>query len=170
MIGSLGVVNEATGIPRVDVAELDAAFEALRPCLTRLCGSLAGAADADDVVQDVYLVARQRIGQLTDPRALDGWLRRIAVNRCYDHRRRARRLADRLPFLVRSAPPARDMGLAELVERLPQRQRTIVVLHYAYGYGLHEIAELLGLTHVNVRTIIARARQRLLADWQEGDR
>ncbi len=170
MIGSLGVVNEAAGIPRVDLATLDAAFSALRPRLTRLTGSLVGAAEADDVVQDVYLVARQRIGQLTDPAALDGWLRRIAVNRCYDHRRRERRLADRLPLLVRTSPSTRDMGLAELVERLPHRQRTIVVLHYAYGYGLQEIAELLGLTHVNVRTIIARARQRLLADWLEGDR
>jgi DNA-directed RNA polymerase specialized sigma24 family protein len=44
------------------------------------------------------------------------------------------------------------------------------VLHYAYGYGLHEIADLLDVTHVNVRTIVARARQRLLAEWQEAMR
>lgn len=169
MIGSMDALPEPAAITATAIADLDAAFEAMRPRLTRLCGSLVGAGDADDVVQDVYLVARQRIRQLSDPSALDAWLRRIAVNRCYDHRRRARRLTDRLPFLVRTAPPAPDAGLAELVERLPQRQRTIVVLHYAYGYGLHEIAQLLDLTHVNVRTIIARARHHLLAQWQEDE-
>lgn len=171
MIGQMGAMGDTIGLPATTVADLDAAFEAIRPGLARLCGSLVGAAEADDVVQDVYVVARKRIGQLTDPRALEPWLRRIAVNRCYDHHRRAKRLVERLPLLVRAPVAAsRDTGLGELVERLPERQRTVIVLHYAYGYALNEIAELLDLTHVNVRTIIARARHRLLADWQEDER
>lgn len=171
MIGQMGAMRETVRIPATTIADLDAAFEAMRPGLTRLCASLVGAGEADDVVQDVYVVARKRIGQLTDARALEPWLRRIAVNRCYDHHRRARRLVARLPLLVRgTSSPSRETGLAELVERLPERQRTVVVLHYAYGYALTEIAELLDLTHVNVRTIIARARHRLLAEWQEDDR
>ena len=170
MIGQMGAMHETIGLPATTVADLDAAFEAIRPGLVRLCASLVGAAEADDVVQDVYVVARKRIKQLSDPRALEPWLRRIAVNRCYDHHRRAKRLADRLPALFRgTAPPSRDAGLSELVERLPERQRTVVVLHYAYGYALNEIGELLDLTHVNVRTIIARARHSLLAAWQEDD-
>ena len=171
MIGQMGAMSEPIGLRATTVADLDATFEAIRPGLVRLCWSLVGAAQADDVVQDVYVVARRRIGQLSDPRALEPWLRRIAVNRCYDHHRRARRLVERLPALFRgSAAPSRDAGLSELVEMLPERQRTVVVLHYAYGYALNEIAELLDLTHVNVRTIIARARHRLLTAWQGADR
>jgi RNA polymerase sigma factor (sigma-70 family) len=75
---------------------------------------------------------------------------------------------ERLPRLVREAEVVgRNLALRELVERLPPRQRTVLVLFYAYGYGLDEIAELLSLSHTNVRSIIARTRRRLLAEWQE---
>jgi RNA polymerase sigma-70 factor (ECF subfamily) len=171
MIPAVRAMPETASAPATSVSDLDAAFSAIRPGLTRLCASFVGSPEADDVVQDVYLIARKRIGQLRDSRALEAWLRRIAVNRCYDHRRRNERFRERLPLLVHSSTASsHDAGLIELVERLPPRQRTIVVLHYAYGYGLHEIADLLDVTHVNVRTIVARARQRLLAEWQEAMR
>jgi RNA polymerase sigma-70 factor (ECF subfamily) len=151
------------------VEELDLRFAEARPGLVRLCTSLVGAADADDVVQDVYMIARRQLEQLHDRDALGAWLKRIAVNRCYDQHRRAKRLRERLPLLHRSTTPHQDLSLVELVERLPPRQRTVLVLHYAYGYSLNEIAELLSLTHVNVRTIIARTRRSLLEAWQESE-
>jgi RNA polymerase sigma-70 factor, ECF subfamily len=150
-----------------DVTLLDGQFDRWRPGLVRLCASMVGADDADDVVQDVYMLARQRIAQLHDPAALEPWLKRIAVNRCYDWHRRRKRLRDRLPLLRRTETVSDDRSLVHLVEALPPRQRTVIVLHYAYGYGLHEIAELLSLTHVNVRTIIARTRRSLLEAWRE---
>ena len=151
-------------------AELDRQFAASRPGLVRLAGSMVGAGEAEDVIQDVYLVARRRLHQLNDPDALEAWLKRIAVNRCYDWHRRRRRLIDRLPLLARPEPRERDLSLVELVEALPPRQRTVLVLYHAYGYGLHEIAELLSLSHVNVRTIIARTRRDLLEAWIRTDR
>jgi RNA polymerase sigma-70 factor (ECF subfamily) len=169
----MGAMAEHDALAAVAIDDLDRRFADARPALVRLCASLVGVDDSDDVVQDVYIVARRRIGQLHDPSALEGWLKRIAVNRCYDRHRRTKRLAERLPLLHRShhrAHGERDLGLLELVEQLPQRQRTVLVLYYAYGYGLHEIAELLSLTHVNVRSIIARARRSLLETWQEADR
>lgn len=71
------------------VEELDLRFAEARPGLVRLCTSLVGAADADDVVQDVYMIARRQLEQLHDRDALGAWLKRIAVNRCYDQHRRA---------------------------------------------------------------------------------
>jgi DNA-directed RNA polymerase specialized sigma24 family protein len=94
------------------------------------------------------------------------WCRtRIAVNLSFSHHRRGRRLRELLPALLprRAAPP--DLGLRELVEQLPARERTVLVLHYGHGYRLEEIAALLDLTHTNVRTIIARTRKRLHAAW-----
>lgn len=170
MIEPMATIREGRILPApTTIDDLDRQFATARPGLVRLCSSLVGTDDADDVVQDVYMVARRRIGQLHDPAALGAWLKRIAVNRCYDRHRRARRLAERLPLLHRSAPRERDLALVDLVEGLPPRQRTVLVLHYAYGYSLNEIAELLSLTHVNVRTIIARTRRRLLEAWQEAD-
>lgn len=150
---------------------LDDRFELARPRLVRLCVSLVGEEYAEDVVQESYLVARRGIGQLHNPDAIESWLKRIAVNLCYDLHRRRRRLVERLPRLAReNEVVGRNLALRELVERLPARQRTVLVLFYAYGYGLDEIAELLSLSHTNVRSIIARTRRRLLAEWQAGDR
>jgi DNA-directed RNA polymerase specialized sigma24 family protein len=170
MMQPIARVAEGTALPaQPTIEDLDRHFAAGRAGLVRLCSSFVGVDEADDVVQDAYVAARQRLWQLHDADAIGAWLKRIAINRCYDRHRRARRLTERLPLLARGDATAggHDLGLRELIERLPPRQRTVLVLHYGYGYSLVEIAELLSLTHVNVRTIIARTRRSLLAAWLE---
>jgi RNA polymerase sigma-70 factor (ECF subfamily) len=105
--------------------------------------------------------------------ALEGWLTTIAIRHCIDRHRRDRRFRDRLPMLFQSqerVTTESDPALTELIERLPVRQRAVIVLHYGHGYSLPELADLLGLSHTNVRTIILRARRRLYAAWQEANR
>jgi RNA polymerase sigma-70 factor (ECF subfamily) len=145
-------------------------FAAARPRLLALCTSFVGSHDAQDVVQDVYVMARRRIGQLRDPAALEGWLSRIAVNLCYAHHRRRRWVHVAEIAGHATAEQSRDLELRELIERLPARERTVLVLHYGYGYRLEEIADMLSLSHTNVRSIIARTRQRLFRQLQEGER
>jgi len=155
----------ATPVPTA--AGLDARFDELRGKLTAVAGSLVGRDAAEDVLHDAYLRARSRIGQLRDPEALDAWLTRIVIRTAYNHHRRRAGLLDRLVEIgTRQAAPPPDLGLRELVERLPARERTVLVLHYAHGYGLAEVGALLGISHVNVRTIIFRARRRLAAAWK----
>lgn len=48
-----------------------------------------------------------------------------------------------------------------MIERLAPRERAIVVMHYSHGNGLQEIAERLGLTHTNTRSILFRTRARM---------
>jgi RNA polymerase sigma-70 factor (ECF subfamily) len=160
-------VPEPTPIATVPTAAgLDARFEELRGKLTAVAGALVGRDAAEDVVHDAYLRARSSVAQLRDPQALDAWLTRIVIRTAYNHHRRRAGLLDRLLEIAarRPAPPS-DIGLRELVERLPARERTVLVLHYAHGYGLAEIGALLGISHVNVRTIIFRARRHLAAAW-----
>jgi RNA polymerase sigma-70 factor, ECF subfamily len=147
----------------------DTAFEALRPSLARVCASLVGPDDAEDVVQDTYLRARSRLRQLRDPALLNSWLYRIAVNLCYGWHRR-RRLADLLGSTTNRATSGSDLGLRELIEELPARERTVLVLHYGHGYRLDEIADLLSLNYATVRTIVARTRRRLYWAITEAER
>ncbi len=162
------VTSPRTGRRPLADPALEHRFAAVRERLVVLCASLVGHADAEDIVQDVYLVARARIDQLRDPSAFEGWLRRIAVNRCYGHHRRRARLTGLVgDLLARSGE--RDLDLRELVERLPPRERTILVLHYGHGYRLDEIAGMLALSHTNVRSIVARTRRRLAAAWREDE-
>jgi len=150
---------------------LDIRFEALRPRLTALAVSLVGASAAEDVVHDAYLRARDRLGQLHDRGALDSWFTRIVVRTAYNHHRRRSGLARLLPALGDHgmAVVVPDLGLRELIERLPARERVVLVLHYAHGYDLGEVAELIGTSHANARQIASRARRRLAAAW-EADR
>jgi RNA polymerase sigma factor (sigma-70 family) len=61
----------------------------------------------------------------------------------------------------------RDVALRELIERLPPRERTLVVLHYGYGYRVDDIAAMGGLSAVNVKTILFRARRRLREEMED---
>jgi RNA polymerase sigma-70 factor (ECF subfamily) len=65
--------------------------------------------------------------------------------------------------------PQRDPGLRELIERLAPRERTLIVLHYGYGYPISEIAALLQLSATNARTVLFRARAKLAAQLREVD-
>jgi RNA polymerase sigma-70 factor (ECF subfamily) len=139
-----------------------ARFEAVRDRLTAICRTVVGDEDADDVVQETYLRARSRIGQLRKPTALEAWLVRIALN---EARSVARRRARHQQPLGALDPPARsqdrDVALLELVDALPLRERMTVVLYYGYGYGLAEVAGMVGISHINARTVLFRARRRL---------
>lgn len=150
-------------------ASFDRCFVVVRPRLLAICIGLVGRDSAEDVVHDTYEKGRGAFGQLRDVDAFDAWIARIAVNLCKDHRRRGNLARARLPALVRAdRTSSRDIALTELIERLPPRERTVLVLHYGHGYALHEVAQLLGMSHTNVRTVIARTRHRLAEEWLEG--
>jgi RNA polymerase sigma-70 factor, ECF subfamily len=154
---------------RVDVIDFDERFEAMRPRLLAICRSLAGGPDAEDAVQETYVRGRRKVGQLREPTAFDAWLARIAVNVCYSQRRSIRRFVTGLATFETSADPRqqRDVGLRQLIERLPTRERVVVVLHYGHGYRLDEVADILQTSHTNTRSIVHRARRRLAAQWKD---
>lgn len=153
-------------------AEYDRRFALLRDRLVRVCTGLVGADAAEDVTQDAFIRGRSRWRQLRDDDLFDAWMTRMAINLCLNRHRSGRRLTQMVSILRRdrSEPTGRDVGLRELVERLPPRERTLVVLHYGHGYSLEEIARMSGLSPVNVRTIVFRARRRLAGQVKETDR
>lgn len=143
-------------------------FEAVRPRLLGICRAVVGPVDAEDLVQETYIRAVERVSQLRDSRLFEAWLARIALNEARSLVRRKVRDRERLPSL---APPetthGSDRELLQLVEGLPLRQRACVALYYGYGYRLAEIARLLGISEINARTVLFRARRQLRRQWQE---
>jgi RNA polymerase sigma-70 factor (ECF subfamily) len=127
-----------------------------------------GTQGADDIVQDTYLAARSRIDQLRDVSALDRWLARIAENLCYQVLRRSS-LQTRNAARPADPPPASDPALRDLIERLPLRERAIVVLHYGHGYSLEEVARMLSLSYANTRALLSRTRRRMYRQWSGMD-
>jgi RNA polymerase sigma-70 factor, ECF subfamily len=163
----IATVGETDGA-RALRAEFEQRFADVRGRLSAVCVALAGADSAPDLVQETYLRASARLHQLRDPSLFDAWVVRIAMNEAKGLTRRVRRERERLPRLHPAVPaPGPDTALRELVELLPPRQRAVIVLHYAYGYRLGEVATLLGLSEINVRTLAFRARRTLRAQLEE---
>lgn len=166
-------VAESSEVRRtIEHDEFDVRFAALRPRLLAICRSLVGEDEGEDIVQETYLRGKDRLDQLRDPGLLEAWLVRIALNEGRSLHRRRRRAPQPLPepALVRDVRPQRDAALRELVDRLPTRERMCVVLHYGHGYPLAEVATLLGISALNARTVLFRARRRLKRELQEASR
>jgi RNA polymerase sigma-70 factor, ECF subfamily len=152
----------------LSVDDFDARFERARPRVLAVARSILGPDGAEDIVQDTYLAARSRVGQLRDVGALDRWLARIAENLCYQALRRTALGSRRQP--APGAAAVSDPALRDLVERLPLRERAILVLHYAHGYTLEEVASILSLSYANVRALLSRTRRRMYREWTERER
>jgi RNA polymerase sigma-70 factor (ECF subfamily) len=171
IIGDL--VTDRSPISAADeLATFDRRFAEVRERLLRICTGLVGADHAEDVVHDVYLRTRARHQQLSHPDRFEAWVARSAVNLCYNRHRSQRRLREGLSRIAAGRPvaAARDPGLRELIEGLPPRERTVVVLRYGHGYSTDEIASLVGASAVNTRTILFRARRRLANQLREAER
>lgn len=135
-------------------------FEEQRHALLRYCTRLVGPDEAQDIVQDTYLKAERYAGAIRKPASMRAWLFRVASNACVDLYRRRRRLVA-LGDWDPVGSSGRDIALRQVIEGLSPRERAIVVLHYSHGFGLHEVAERLGLTHTNTRSILFRTRGRM---------
>jgi RNA polymerase sigma-70 factor (ECF subfamily) len=133
-------------------------------------------ADVDDLVQDVFVIAMQRLGTLRDPESFGGWLAAIARNRATDYLRRmpqTKELTDDLlssdavsaqAFSVRAASaPDRMEALAVLatIRALPDAYRETLVLRLVEGMTGPEIAVRTGLTAASVRVNLHRGMKQL---------
>lgn len=124
----------------------------------RLSGCEARAWDA---VQQAFVLAFERIGQLRKAEQFGFWLRRILVNQVMDqHRRQAGEqpeVAERGEF--RDHDTALDLERA--FDELDELDRQVVWLHDAEGMKHAEIAELAGQTVSWSKSRLARAREKL---------
>ena len=162
----LALTNDDQALDDLAV-DFEARFERLRGRLTAVCTAVAGADDAPDLVHETYLRASERLHQLRDPTLFDAWVVRIALNEAKSVLRSRRRFAAGVVQLTPRRADLSDLGLRQLIEELAPRERAVIVLHYAYGYRMREIARLLDLSEINVRTLAFRARRRLRAQIEE---
>lgn len=145
------------------------------------CLRLVGDPDeAEDVVQETFVRAYERLGDFDPEYRFYTWVYRIARNRCLNILRRRRvwglvtlsdpERAPALPAAERSDRSAEDHELARaLVEcrgTLPADQREVFDLRHADGLSYREIAAAVGAPEGTVMSRLARARERMRACLQ----
>jgi len=126
--------------------------------------------DAEDLVQEVFLAAHRKRDRLRGYREPGGWLHLAALRVVWKERRRARVLrtltlgilsfADdhQQPDTVFERQEASEW-VYEVLERLPERQRQVVLLSQAEGLTSVEIGRLLGCPEQTVRSRLFHARR-----------
>ncbi|MYF92005.1 MAG: sigma-70 family RNA polymerase sigma factor [Gemmatimonadetes bacterium] len=120
--------------------------------------------DAQDIVQDAFVAAYCRLGQLRDKERFGGWLMHIVANRCKDWLRDRRRTQplDSAETTLENAAAAehadqmRRLELQEAVDLLPEHYRSAVLMYYLSGLSYREIAELM---EVPLSTVCGRLQQ-----------
>lgn len=153
---------------------------------------LADPADADDVLQDVFLKLHTRIGSLRDEDRLAPWVYRIARNALTDHYRGRGRVIPLADIALEG--PHEDIGstgvglpgvglaasgetgadpddpesvvaryVAGLVDGLPERYRQAVQLAEIDGLTQQQVAESLGLSLSGAKSRVQRGRAMLRA-------
>jgi RNA polymerase sigma-70 factor, ECF subfamily len=138
----------------------------------RLVASLLGPhadLDAQEVTQEVFLRACQRLETFNGQARFGTWLYRLAYNRTLEHRRHARILLPHVSEQMLEHLPAdsvathvdeeRQRLLARLLEELPDLYRMVINMHYWLDCSVEEIAESLSVPAGTVKSYLSRARQ-----------
>ena len=126
--------------------------------------------DAEDAVQEGFVRAWQAIERFDSNLGFGAWVNRIVANAALDiTRRRKVRSTEELSDALQSPfrDPAQDAELksrlAEALAQLPERARSVIVLHDIEGYTHVEIGEMLGIPGGTARSDLHHARQKLRA-------
>lgn len=127
--------------------------------------------DAEDLVQEAFMIVLQKIGSFDVSRPFGPWLFRIVANRALNARKsRALRTTDEIPADARSgeASPALALEQSELRERfenaleaLPERRQLVMRLFELEGFSSPEIAGMLDVSEATVRWHLMEARKNL---------
>ena len=133
---------------------------------------------AQDLAQETFLRAYQRLDQFDPARRFGPWLFRIGVNLTLDHLRRRKRRgfwslfsespSDRTPDPATEDPrQALDLRqeVEKVLERLPEKYRTVLVLRDLENFSTSEIAAILHRKEATIRWRLAEARQRFQQLW-----
>ena len=155
--------------------------------LLRLCERLLGdVEEARDAAQDVFLKAFRKAAEVRPQGQVYTWLYRIAVNHCLNKLRRRKLVR----FLRWESPDEREVpafdpaderagpaaslnarlrwdATRRALAKLPENQRSVVVLVRFEGLSYKQTAEVLGITEGAVESRLVRAMRRLEAAAQE---
>lgn len=129
--------------------------------------NLRARADAEDVVQDVFLRLVKQPA-FTDEAHLKAWLIRVAVNRCKDLNKSAwsRKTIPLEEDFPTAGPEA--AGVMEELAQLKEADRNVIYLYYYEKFTVPEIAAMLGEKESAVGSRLNRARQKLKSILIEG--
>ena len=165
---------------RCRAGDADAFEELYRQHARRLFGlvvrMIGSAADAEDLVQEIFLQAHRKLSGFRGDSTLGTWLYRLTMNHCLDHLRgrqaKMSRATDSLdaeemfePAAHLPAVPAAisRLDLERAIGALPSGCRAAFLLHDVEGFEHREVAAILGISEGTSKSQVHKARMKLRA-------
>jgi RNA polymerase sigma-70 factor, ECF subfamily len=138
--------------------------------------------DVEDIAQVVFLKTYLSLRKFDQRAAFSTWLYRITVNECWDYLRKKKtrplvyesdlseEQISRLDGIVSMERPPEDPGdlleardaLEQVLEKLPQQDRDLLLLKEGEGFSVQELAEMLGVNINTVKVRLFRARGKIM--------
>jgi RNA polymerase sigma-70 factor (ECF subfamily) len=173
-----GRAAELQLVERCRNGELGAFEELYRAHSARLyslaCRMLGNPADAEDLLQDIFLAAHRKLDSFRGESALGTWLYRLAMNLILDHVRSRAARTGQLTDGLDDASIVPDAGGHRLADRaitridleravaeLPEGCRAAFLLHDVEGLEHREVSEALGIAEGTSKSQVHKARLRL---------
>ncbi len=166
--GEAGVVHRAQA---GDIAAFEVLYRSHTGRVYALClRMVANARLAEELTQETFVLAWNRLGEFRGESAFSSWVHRIAVNAALVHIRTDRRRLARIGSSEEISEPVREGGeashltaidLEHAVSLLPAQSRAVFILHEIEGYQHDEIAVMMNIASGTSKTQLHRARARL---------
>ena len=139
---------------------------------------------AEEITQDIFLQAYKKLSTLKDPHQFAGWLYAVTNRLCLDWMRKQKpamqsledtpvRAIDNLTYeryvseqRESEATECRYETVEKLLAKLPESERTVMMLYYLSEMRAKEIGKSLGVSVNTIRSRLHRARKRLHADQE----
>ena len=127
--------------------------------------------EAEDVMQESFLVAFTKLGTFKGEVTFGSWLKRIVINKSITQLRKNNRYEEvSLEVVAEQSESVDDSveytmlkakDISEAINRLKDNYRLALSLNLIEGYDYEEIAEIMKISYQNSRTIISRAKNKL---------
>jgi len=166
----LPVARQGSAVARLRTADRAAAEELFNACYPRLAGWVRRLVDDDETAHEIASEAFTRLlGRWSGLDNPQSYLYMIATNLVRDHWRKTGRERRAIRTMIATAPheaawqPSQDVDVRALIEGLPPRLRSTFLLHYYAGFGVKEVAAMLGRPEGTIKADLYHARAKLKA-------
>jgi RNA polymerase sigma-70 factor (ECF subfamily) len=160
--------KRGSSVARLRTSDQQAVEELFNACYPRLAGWVRRLVDDEETAHEIASEAFTRLlsrwSGLDNPQS---YLYMIATNLVRDHWRKTGRERSAIRVMTAAGPgdpsyqPAQDVDVRALIQALPERLRSPFLLHYYAGFGLKEVAAMLGRPEGTIKADLFHARARL---------
>lgn len=156
---------------KISKTDFEGIYDCYADMLYRLAYShLQSREDAEDVVHEVFIKYLHAANHFRDAEHEQAWLIRVTVNTCYDSLRK-KKYRMHVPLdeieetVAKEDEPLSDVS--HMLEELPPKYKTVMLLYYFEGYSVEEISHILKLSKSAVKMRLSRGRELLKAHIKE---